>query len=201
MAIADEMSAISENVFLSGIKGLTLANLNTHRITCVINACEKQRKYAKQELECVHIAIADERTADISPYFDFVADKMNQVLEKGGNVVVHCVSGISRSPTLVIAFLIKYRMMTLHESFNFVHSKRSIIRPNNGFFKQLIEFESKILGSKSVQMIKIRREPRDGHCIEIEIPDFFESEYTRKVRLELFIEFTKQNNLHKNDES
>lgn len=69
--------------------------------------------------------------------------------------------------------------MTLHDAYNHVQSRRRVIRPNNGFFKQLITFEKKILGSNSVKMVTLLRDD-----VQIEIPDFFEKEHKRFVILE-----------------
>src|SRR5699024_9191630 len=84
----------------------------------------------------------------------------NEALRNGGCVAVHCISGISRSSTLVIgntlkathahhlqmikrhlsntAFLMKHKNMMLKEAFYLVRSKRWFIRPNTGFFRQLV---------------------------------------------------------------
>jgi protein-tyrosine phosphatase len=52
---------------------------------------------------------------------------------KKGNVLVHCFAGISRSATVVIAFLMKYKKMNFEEAFEFTKQKREIINPNFGF--------------------------------------------------------------------
>jgi len=36
--------------------------------------------------------------------------------------------------------------MTLRQAYDFVHGKRSIVKPNPGFITQLIKWEEKILG-------------------------------------------------------
>ena len=56
-------------------------------------------------------------------------------------VLVHCLAGMSRSATIVIAYLIATTPMTAGEATEFVRSKRRIIRPNYGFTKQLEQYE------------------------------------------------------------
>jgi atypical dual specificity phosphatase len=58
-------------------------------------------------------------------------------------VLVHCLAGMSRSATIVCAYLLATTSMNTHETISFVRSKRSIIRPNYGFEKQLKEWEVK----------------------------------------------------------
>jgi protein-tyrosine phosphatase len=46
-------------------------------------------------------------------------------------------AGVSRSSSVVIAYLIREKGMTYDEAFGIVKVKRSIIDPNRGFVKQL----------------------------------------------------------------
>ena len=57
---------------------------------------------------------------------------------------MHCNLGISRSVTLVIAYIMKYERKTLSESFQQVESARPIIHPNEGFVAQLEQFEKEL---------------------------------------------------------
>eukprot|EP01126_Amoeba_proteus_P020420 TRINITY_DN2077_c0_g1_i14.p1 TRINITY_DN2077_c0_g1~~TRINITY_DN2077_c0_g1_i14.p1 ORF type:complete len:224 (-),score=35.49 TRINITY_DN2077_c0_g1_i14:72-743(-) len=54
-----------------------------------------------------------------------------------GNVLVHCVRGISRSASVVIAYMMVHRGMPLKEAHKFVKSKREMIYPNGNFLDQL----------------------------------------------------------------
>ncbi|CAG2117707.1 unnamed protein product, partial [Medioppia subpectinata] len=56
-------------------------------------------------------------------------------------VLVHCGAGISRSATIVVSYLMRELRMTLKESMAFVRTKRPIIRPNDGFQRQLSLYE------------------------------------------------------------
>ena len=64
-------------------------------------------------------------------------------------VLVHCMAGVSRSASVVIAFLIASQGWSLDEAMSFVKSKRKNISPNVGFAEQLANFESKRLERKS----------------------------------------------------
>lgn len=67
---------------------------------------------------------------------------INLALENPSNrVLVHCNLGISRSTTLILAYLMKTFHATLFEAFKFLRHRRPIVCPNNGFLRQLIEFE------------------------------------------------------------
>lgn len=69
------------------------------------------------------------------------------VREKGGKVLVHCEAGVSRSPTICMAYLMKTKQFRLKEAFDFVKQRRNVISPNFGFMGQLLQYESEILPS------------------------------------------------------
>ena len=52
-------------------------------------------------------------------------------------VLVHCKAGISRSPSIIIAFLIKSYKYTYDEAYEYVKSKRQKIKPNDKFISEL----------------------------------------------------------------
>ena len=66
--------------------------------------------------------------------FEFIDSSVN-------NIYIHCVMGISRSPTIVIGYLMYKKKMKYEEAYNFVRNKRNAISPNSGFQEQLKKFE------------------------------------------------------------
>ena len=65
------------------------------------------------------------------------------------SVLVHCVAGVSRSATVAIAYLMKYRRMSLSKAFEWCNKSRPIVRPNLGFFQQLQSYDLKLTKSLS----------------------------------------------------
>ena len=60
-----------------------------------------------------------------------------------GKVFVHCVQGMSRSATLVLAYLMKTCGMGVQDAVRLVRSKREIY-PNPGFLQQLCDFNEEL---------------------------------------------------------
>ena len=65
-------------------------------------------------------------------------------MEKGVGCLVHCFAGMSRSATAVIVYLMLKRNMRLDEAYLLVKKGRPAIHPNDGFFKQMMELDTKI---------------------------------------------------------
>ncbi|XP_051273179.1 dual specificity protein phosphatase 13 [Dicentrarchus labrax] len=72
----------------------------------------------------------------LSPFFYPTARYIRAALAKGGRVFVHCLMGVSRSATLVLAFLMIVEGLRLQEAVAAVRPHRDIC-PNPGFLQQL----------------------------------------------------------------
>lgn len=82
------------------------------------------------------VDISDVPNENISMYFNTTNNFINK-----GVTLVHCKAGISRSSSIVIAYLMKTRKWSLNRALNYVKNRRTIINPNPGFMKQLKEYE------------------------------------------------------------
>lgn len=72
------------------------------------------------------INIQDSEDMSIYPHLDEAHAYIKSMLQKH-NVLVHCQMGMSRSSSLVIAFLMKEYGMDYHKARIFTKGKRSII--------------------------------------------------------------------------
>lgn len=57
--------------------------------------------------------------------------------QTGGNILIHCVSGISRSSSIVIAYLMNKYCYDFDDAYLYLKDKRKIINPNKNFVDQL----------------------------------------------------------------
>ncbi|KAJ1529005.1 hypothetical protein HK096_009761, partial [Nowakowskiella sp. JEL0078] len=94
----------------------------------------------------LHIDIKDWENVTISLYFQSTSDFIEQAITGGGKVLCHCQAGVSRSTSLVLAYLILKHNMQLDRAWNIVRRRRKGVRPNTGFAAQLIALHLKLVG-------------------------------------------------------
>lgn len=167
-----QISEINDHLYLSGAGVLQPDKLRQKKITCVVNVTNEEPSAYLPGIDYLKIRIDDNPHAHLDHYFDMVADRIRAVKDRGGRTLVHCVAGVSRSASLCIIYLVKYERMTLLQAYHYVKSARPIIRPNVGFFKQMVDFERKQRGHTSVAMVRI-----DG-C-DMDVPDIYANELRR----------------------
>ncbi|XP_015673595.1 dual specificity protein phosphatase 5 [Protobothrops mucrosquamatus] len=121
-----------------------LANLN---ITALLNVSRKSSEAFTNQFCYKWIPVEDSHTADISSHFQEAIEFIDCTRRAGGKILVHCEAGISRSPTICMAYLMKTRKFRLEEAFDYIKQRRSLISPNFSFMGQLLQYESEILSS------------------------------------------------------
>lgn len=136
---------LPEKLFLGDI-GYTydsefLIEYNIKHIITILENDHKTKAMVDLHINHVLIKLDDNETEPIYDIFDFSSNYIHKALEKNENVLVHCFAGVSRSPTLVIAYLIKYQKMRFEQAFEFVRNARIQICPNEGFIKALIKYD------------------------------------------------------------
>ncbi|KAM9365636.1 dual specificity protein phosphatase 13A [Pholidichthys leucotaenia] len=119
-------------------------------ITHVLNAAHsKQGSIGNQSFygsTCVYFGIPAEDSDhfDLSQYFKAAADFIHKALRcKEEKVLVHCIMGVSRSATLVLAYLMLRQRLTLKDALRHVVQKRAIY-PNRNFLSLLLKLDEQL---------------------------------------------------------
>jgi predicted protein tyrosine phosphatase len=85
-------------------------------------------------IDCMKYPIIDNHFVEV---YDFI----EECVSKNQKVLVHCVAGVSRSPTMVIAYLMKKNRWSFEQAYSHVEKQRPFIEPNPGFLEQLQAME------------------------------------------------------------
>ncbi|XP_068702765.1 dual specificity protein phosphatase 14-like [Montipora foliosa] len=151
----DKMAEITDFLYIGGLAAAKMEDSLTKKgITCVINAATESPEINYESIRTTRIKLEDNPTCKIGVHFDLVADKIDRVQRERGKVLVHCIAGVSRSATLVLAYLMKHQKMKLIDAHAYVKKRRPLIRPNAGFWKDLVDYERKLFHKNSVDMVE-----------------------------------------------
>lgn len=97
----------------------------------------------------------DIETEDILSHFTEAHQFIDSAIASGGAVLVHCAglyfvlywspsAGVSRSGAVVLSYVMKAKQMSLKHAEEIVLKARPVVSPNDGFYKQLLQFETVI---------------------------------------------------------
>ncbi|XP_075060386.1 dual specificity protein phosphatase 10 [Mixophyes fleayi] len=97
--------------------------------------------YEKGIFNYKRLPATDSNKQNLRQYFEEAFEFIEEAHQCGKGLLIHCQAGVSRSATIVIAYLMKHTRMTMTDAYKFVKGKRPIISPNLNFMGQLLEFE------------------------------------------------------------
>ncbi|KAA6396040.1 MAG: putative mitogen-activated protein kinase phosphatase [Streblomastix strix] len=144
--LANLPNEIIPNLFLGGWMGLhNFQMLDEMKIDLVINCAAETNYYEQgsQSRQFIHFQINDVPSQQLP--FEKGVEVIEQALSSEKQVLVHCQMGKSRSASIVAAYLIYKFKLTAFEALNIIQTQRPIVRPNDGFLKQLYRWELKTL--------------------------------------------------------
>lgn len=146
----DEVSCIIPGLYLSGIavarNSTRLADMGISRVVCCCMWTEFPPEDEIKSLVYYRVDVEDMSREPIEMFFDEACGFIAESLENHEGVLVHCRSGVSRSSTVVLAFLVRNMGMRLFDAFFLLRSKRSIVTPNIGFMDKLMQLERTTIG-------------------------------------------------------
>ncbi|KAJ7895380.1 protein-tyrosine phosphatase-like protein, partial [Mycena leptocephala] len=106
-------------------------------VTHVVSVCEIP-PIVSSKIAHLHVCIVDLPIADIGEHFEQTTTFIRDALAvTGTKVLVHCLGGLSRSVSVVCAYLIAAKGLTAAEAIAFTKDRRRIAHPNAGFRAQL----------------------------------------------------------------
>ncbi len=128
------------------IPGLFLGNykaasneklLSENKIEVIFNLVESLENRFPDNIVYHNFKISDSSNFTLDERVSEINVHLHNYLSNNRRVLVHCRQGISRSPSVIIAFLIKFKDFSFEQAFSFVRSKAKNIEPNFGFLAQL----------------------------------------------------------------
>jgi len=137
---------ILEGLYLGAeMAAKNLTALKTRSITHILTVGFGLTQAFPEQFVYKKIDAYDDPAQDLSKHF---VDCVTFIEEgrKNGGILVHCAAGVSRSSTIVIAYIMSKKGMSFNTAQRFV-SDRRWVWPNEGFVEQLKRWED-TLGNK-----------------------------------------------------
>ncbi|KAM6339808.1 dual specificity protein phosphatase 15 isoform 1-T1 [Alca torda] len=116
-----------------------LEQLSRNKITHIISIHESPQPLL-QDITYLRIPLPDTPEANIKRHFKECISFIHQCRLHGGNCLVHCLAGISRSTTVVVAYVMVVTELSYQEVLDAIRTIRPVANPNPGFRQQLAEF-------------------------------------------------------------
>uniref|UniRef100_A0A8D9A6S9 Dual specificity protein phosphatase 15 n=1 Tax=Cacopsylla melanoneura TaxID=428564 RepID=A0A8D9A6S9_9HEMI len=116
------------------------AQLNRYAISHIVAIHDAARKL-HPDIHYLCVLASDTPEQNLAQYFPLCNDFIHAARLRGGHVLIHCLAGMSRSVTVTIAYIMSVTSLNWKEALKVVRVGRAIANPNNGFQKQLQDFE------------------------------------------------------------
>ena len=122
-----------------------LKNAGIEVVICLIK--ENCKRY---DLQYFDFPIDDNRNENIYNLFE----KINRIISENRKVFVHCQNAVSRSVTIILAYLL-YTGINLKSGFELFKNRKTFTRPNSGFARHLLKYEFSLFKENSITLKEI----------------------------------------------
>ncbi|CAD8087523.1 unnamed protein product [Paramecium sonneborni] len=149
--------------------------LEINNINCILSICTEEKIMVGPKYKQIYLDIHDNMNSQISNVFERSFIFIENSLKFQQNILVHCAAGISRSATLVLAYLMKSFQYTLEQALRYLKQKRPYVRPNPGFLLQLLDYEIMLHGyitsnlGPELTPFDIQRDPQYKPQLRVEL--------------------------------
>lgn len=151
------MDTVLHNIYISDLRAASNDHLlRTYGITHIVNASSEENVFPGR-YTYLRILVNDSVDASIDCFFEAVCDFIDRYSAHDTRFLIHCNAGISRSSTLVLAYMIHRCHIRLPEALGILRRKHAIARPNPGFINQLHRWVGVVAGRICSQSFFVNR--------------------------------------------
>uniref|UniRef100_A0A670I8R2 Dual specificity phosphatase 22 n=1 Tax=Podarcis muralis TaxID=64176 RepID=A0A670I8R2_PODMU len=135
------MNKILPGLFLGNFKDARdTEQLKKNNITHILSIHDSARPML-EGVKYLCIPAADSPSQNLVRHFKESIEFIHECRLGGQSCLVHCLAGVSRSATLVVAYIMTITDLGWEDALSVVRASRSCANPNAGFQRQLEEFE------------------------------------------------------------
>ncbi|UKZ64049.1 uncharacterized protein TrAtP1_005269 [Trichoderma atroviride] len=110
------------------------------------------------------VSVTDSPSSSIMKISGATCDIIEAALQSSNGtsrILVHCSAGISRSPAVVAAYLMKHHGISLRTALGQIVRARPQASPNPGFLQELKELELELRGTLSLEAEELPKREKD----------------------------------------
>jgi len=129
------------------VAALQYNNLKSKKITHIASILNGALPYYPKYFKYLNLPVEDIQEQNIEQYFNTSYTFIDEAIESGGIVLVHCAKGASRSATIISAYLLRkypHKYKTANDVINELNAVRDVVNPNPAFRNQLQIYYDKI---------------------------------------------------------
>lgn len=147
---SQHIDKIADGIFIGDVYSvINTIKKDTHNANVIISVLTEDEyeeylisnKTLLPEMEWYRFVIDDDASENIQQHFYTVHRIIKKALNEGKQIIVHCAAGMSRSPTLVMAYMMIENRLTANEALEYIQTMRPTALPNTGFMQQLYSLE------------------------------------------------------------
>ncbi|KAI8099062.1 protein-tyrosine phosphatase-like protein [Halteromyces radiatus] len=130
------------NIWIGGYAAMESKSfLKKNKIQTILSLGHFQSIYPTTEFTHKIIPITDHPETNIIRWFPEAFRFITEALEKEEKILVHCLAGVSRSPTVVAGYMMEKEHLRWKLALAKIKQTRPFVDPNPGFKKQLQLFQ------------------------------------------------------------
>lgn len=139
------MSHIFKNIYLGSLKDAKDNNfIKNNNIKIIIwLSDEKEKSFHSNKINFFNFKVEDV-IFESNKLFNLCRVIYNILDNNTDNIFIHCTEGVSRSPTVVLYYLMRKYNLKFQEALKIVKEKRNVVNPNIGFQNILKRYEDDI---------------------------------------------------------
>ncbi|XP_071373447.1 protein phosphatase Slingshot homolog 3 [Centroberyx affinis] len=169
MAQMDKPSKILDYLFLgSEWNAANFDELQKNNVGYILNVTREIDNFFPESFTYMNIRVYDVDATDLLSHWPDTYSFINTARKSGQAVLVHCKMGVSRSASTVIAYIMKQQHWPLDVTLAHVRDRRPIVKPNDGFMKQLHTYSGILNASQQRHSALWRRKSRDQRKMSLQ---------------------------------
>ncbi|KAM9376292.1 protein phosphatase Slingshot homolog 3 [Pholidichthys leucotaenia] len=162
LAQMDKPSKILDYLYLgSEWNAANFEELQNNNVGYILNVTREIDNFFPESFTYMNVRVYDVEATDLLSHWSDTFNFIDTARKNGKAVLVHCKMGVSRSASTVIAYAMKQQHWPLEVALGYVRDRRPIIKPNEGFLKQLQTYNGILNASHHRHSELWRRKSRD----------------------------------------